>query len=56
MASRLGKIKDDDWRMYRRVARYYERELKRIYQATALPAAALRRLAKEAVYGKAKSD
>jgi hypothetical protein len=59
MPSRLSKIKirnhRESWQSYRRVARYYERELRRIYRATACPADALRRFAQEAVYGKSKA-
>jgi hypothetical protein len=55
--SRLSRVElgPKDWKAFRRVARYYERELRRIHRATACPADALRRFAIEAVNGKPKS-
>lgn len=50
--TRLAEIKTEDWRAFRRVARYYERELKRIKEATALDAARLRELAAQALDAK----
>lgn len=45
----LADIKEGDWRGFRTVARRYLRELKRIRDATAVPADALRRFAGNAV-------
>lgn len=51
---RLSEIKDRDWAKYRRVARRYERDLKRIRDATACTADHLRKLAAEAVNNRKK--
>ena len=53
--SKLSDVKDGDWRGFRRVARRYERELRRIRDARACPADALRRFAAEAVSKKVQS-
>lgn len=45
----LADIKDGDWRGFRQVARRYQGELKRIRDATAVPADALRKFATEAL-------
>lgn len=53
--TRLSRVKGEDWKEFRRVARRYERELIRIRNATACPAKALRRFADEAINQKSKS-
>jgi hypothetical protein len=45
----LADIKDGDWRGFRQVARRYQSELRRIRDATAVPADALRKFATEAL-------
>lgn len=45
----LADIKDGDWRGFRLVARRYQEELRRIKDATAVPADALRKFATEAL-------
>jgi hypothetical protein len=54
MATKLSKIKGEDWKSYRRVARYYERELKRIRDATVCRADLLRHFAARALHAKRK--
>jgi len=51
----LSDVKTGDWKGFRRVARRYERELKRIRDATAVSADALRRFAAAAVTKKKKA-
>lgn len=50
----LSKIKTGDWRGYRRFANRYATSLRRIRDATAVPADALRRFAEEALKPKRK--
>lgn len=50
----LSVIKSEDWQQYRRVARRYERELRRIMQATACNADHLRVFAEKALAVKKK--
>lgn len=52
--SRLSEVKDEDWKGFRRVARYYARELRRIRDATAVDARLLRRFASDALKPKRK--
>lgn len=52
MPTRLTSVKSEDWKGFRRVARYYERELKRIRGATACDAKLLREFAARALEGK----
>lgn len=54
MATRLSEVKGEDWRGFRRVARYYERELRRIRNATAVDAPRLREFANAALKSKRK--
>lgn len=56
MPTRLSDVKDRDWKGFRRVARYYERELKRIKNATSVEASGLRRFATHALSPKKKTE
>lgn len=52
---RLSQIKDGDWQGFRMVSRRYERELRRIRDATAVDAPRLRKFAADALAGRSQT-
>lgn len=52
MTTRLSSVRDGNWKGFRRVARYYERELRRIRNATLCDASTLRDFAAKAILPK----